>query len=52
MHIAPIDRVNLGPKSTYRYRYWLVVGTESQIVERLDVLLKKYSGERAELTEP
>jgi len=52
MHVAPIDRVNLGPKSTYRYRYWLVVGTETQIAARLDDLLKKYSTERAELTNP
>ncbi len=29
VHIAPIDRVSLGPKSTYRYRYWLAVGTET-----------------------
>jgi hypothetical protein len=52
MHVAPIDRVNLGPKSTYRYRYWLIVGTESQLAARLDSLGKKYSGERAELTNP
>ena len=52
MHVAPIDRVNLGPKSTYRYRYWLIVGTAAQITTRLDVLLKKYSTERAELTNP
>ncbi len=47
MHMAPIDRVNLGPKSTYRYRYWLVVGAEEQIASGLDALWKKYSGERA-----
>ncbi|WP_414664765.1 hypothetical protein [Horticoccus sp. 23ND18S-11] len=52
MHVAPIDRVNLGPKSTYRYRYWLVVGTEAQINTRLDALAKKYGTERAELTNP
>jgi hypothetical protein len=52
MHMAPIERVNLGPKSTYRYRYWLVVGTEEQITARLDVLWKKYSTERAELCDP
>jgi hypothetical protein len=52
MHVAPIDRVNLGPKSTYRYRYWLIVGTEAQLTARLDVLLEKYSAERAELTNP
>lgn len=52
MHVAPIDRVNLGPKSTYRYRYWLIVGTEAQLTARLDVLLEKYSAERAELVNP
>jgi hypothetical protein len=52
MHVAPIDRVNLGPKSTYRYRYWLVVGTEAQITARLDELLRKYATERAELSNP
>ena len=52
MHVAPIDRVNLGPKSTYRYRYWLVVGTEAQLGARLDELLEKYSDERASLSNP
>lgn len=52
MHVAPIDRVLLGPKSTYRFRYWLVVGTETQIAARLDALAQKHSGERAELTNP
>ncbi len=52
MHVAPIDRVNLGPTSTYRYRYWLVVGTEAEIAARLDALWKKYSAERATLTNP
>lgn len=50
MHMAPIDRVNLGPKSTYRYRYWMVVGTEAQLAARLETLWKKYSAERTELT--
>lgn len=52
VHVAPIDRVNLGPKSTLRYRYWIVVGTEDQLAARLDSLWKKYSAERAELTNP
>lgn len=52
MHVAPIDRVNLGPKSTYRYRYWLVVGSEAQIAARLDVLWQKYADVHAELTNP
>ncbi len=52
IHVAPIDRVLLGPTSTYRYRYWLVTGTEAEISARLDALLSKYSSERAELTHP
>jgi hypothetical protein len=52
MHVAPISRINLGPKSTYRYRYWLVVGTETQIRAQLDALWEKYSGERGELINP
>jgi hypothetical protein len=49
MHVAPLDRVSLGPKSQYRFRYWLVVGTEAKIAARLDELWGKYSGERAQL---
>jgi hypothetical protein len=52
MHVAPIDRVNLGPRSTYHYRYWLVVGTETQLAPRLDTLWQKYSTACAELTNP
>ncbi len=52
IHMAPIDLVKLGPKSTFRYRYWLVVGTEQQITTRLDALRKRYATERAELTNP
>lgn len=52
MHVAPLDKVKLGPKSTYKFRYWMAVGTETELVARLDELLKKYSAERAELTNP
>ena len=52
MHVAPIDRVELAPKSTYRYRYWLVVGDQQAIAASLDSLWKKYSAERAQLTQP
>ena len=52
MHVAPIDRVNLGPKSTYRYRYWLVVGDATAIAARLDALEKKYVDEHATLSSP
>jgi GH35 family endo-1,4-beta-xylanase len=50
MHVAPLDRVNLGPKSTYSFRYWMVVGDEKRIASRLDALIAKYSGERASLS--
>ena len=52
MHVAPIDTVNLGQKSTYRYRYWLILGTVPKIAARLDALLEKYSAERASLSNP
>jgi hypothetical protein len=51
MHVAPLDRVSLGPKSEYRFRYWLIVGAEAQIARRLDELWKKYSEERARLSD-
>ena len=49
VHVAPIDRVPLGPRAVYRYRYWLVVGTEAVIAARLDALWARHAGERAEL---
>ena len=52
MHMAPLDMVNLGPRSDYRFRYWLMVGTEAQLAAHLDTLWTKYSGERSQLTEP
>ena len=52
MHVAPIDQVNLGPRSTYRYRYWLILGRAPQLAARLDALWQTYATERAELTDP
>jgi hypothetical protein len=52
MHVAPIARVQLGSKSTYRFRYWLVVGNAQQIAARLDALWSKYSAEQVELINP
>ncbi len=52
IHVAPLDRVALGPKSTYRYRYWMILGTAGEVATRLDALWESYSGEKAELTEP
>lgn len=51
MHVAPLDLVPFGPKSAYRFRYWLVVGNESEIASSLDLLWQKYSAEKAELVE-
>ncbi|MBD5781629.1 hypothetical protein IEN85_19160 [Pelagicoccus sp. NFK12] len=50
MHVAPVVRVNLGPKSNFNYRYWLVLGTETEIAASLDVLIEKYENEEYELT--
>ena len=49
VHIAGVTTAELGRRSTYRYRYWIVVGKEKQIAKRLDELWVKYSSERAEL---
>ena len=50
VHVAPLAIVNMGPRSTMRYRYWMVVGTEGEIAERLDALWEKYSRELLELS--
>ena len=52
VHLAPISKVNLGPRSTLGYRYWIVAGTKDSIVKRLDELWEKYSEESFELTNP
>ena len=52
MHVAPIDRVRLGRQSTFRYRYWLVLGNEMQLAMRLDALWKTFSDEQSQLVEP
>ncbi|MBI5770345.1 MAG: hypothetical protein HZA93_21395 [Verrucomicrobia bacterium] len=49
LHVAPIDRATLGPRSVYRYRYWLAVGDAAKLGATLDALWQKYAGERAEL---
>jgi hypothetical protein len=51
MHAAPLDNVALGPRSTYRYRYWLIVGNASTLASRLDELWTKYSTDRSEVSE-
>lgn len=52
VHLAPITRVKLGPQSTLKYRYWLVVGNQVQLANRLDELIEKYGQERVELSNP
>lgn len=47
MHVAPLDQVSLAAKSTYRYRYWLVVGNAETIATRMDQLWTKYSEDKA-----
>ncbi|MCM2370497.1 hypothetical protein [Aporhodopirellula aestuarii] len=49
MHVAPLGRLKLGPKTTFRYRYWLVLGDESLISNSLDALIQKYADETIEL---
>ena len=43
VHVAPIDRVLLGPRSVYRFRYWLVLGRAPELAARLDTLRAKYA---------
>jgi hypothetical protein len=52
MHVAPIDRILLGYRSIYRYRYWLVVGNETEIVTRLESLWNQYASETTQLQTP
>jgi hypothetical protein len=50
MHVAPLERVALGPRSFYRYRYWLMVGTRDELARTADLLWQKYQNERSQLT--
>ena len=52
MHVAPLDSVRLGPRSEYRYRYWLLTGTEAELAATLEKLWAKYSQEKAVLHTP
>lgn len=52
VHLAPIGKVKLGPKSTLRYRYWIVVGAEDEIVAAVDELIARYREEEFTLTNP
>jgi hypothetical protein len=42
IHLAPIASVELGARAKLRYRYWMVVGTEKEIGESIDVFLEKF----------
>lgn len=50
MHVAPLATVSLGPTSTLRYRYWLIVGTAASIARDLDALWEKYCTEVLSVT--
>lgn len=52
MHVAPLDSARLGPKSGYRYRYWLLTGTETEMSATLEKLWATYAGEKAVLQPP
>ena len=52
MHVAPIDRIKLAPQSTFRYRYWLILGNEQELEASLETLWENYSKERSELIVP
>lgn len=49
MHVAAIGRISLPPQATFRFRYWLVLGTEVEMAAQLDSLWEKYSTVRSEL---
>ncbi len=50
VHLAPITRVHLPNRSTYEYRYWLIVGDRETIENSFVKLEARYSSERAKLT--
>lgn len=52
VHIAPIATVKLDPLAVLHYRYWLVVGTASDIATRLDGLWKAHETERFVIKRP
>ncbi|MEM7601676.1 MAG: hypothetical protein AAF357_09700 [Verrucomicrobiota bacterium] len=52
VHLAPIVLTDLAPKSTFRYRYWMVLGTAEEMMPALEKLLGKYSAETVQLLNP
>jgi hypothetical protein len=51
VHVAPIGMSTLEPRVTYRFRYWMILGTEKQIASRLDQLTMLYSNDKSFLSE-
>jgi hypothetical protein len=51
IHLAPIAKVPLGPKSILEYRYWMVVGSKAHVTKTINVLLSKYQKEKISLSE-
>ena len=49
MHVAPLDRVRLGEKAEYTYRYWLVVGSAAEMAAQLDALWLRYGDKKTSL---
>lgn len=50
IHVAPLATVSLGPTSTVRFRYWLIMGTAAGIARDLDALWEKHGDERLQVT--
>ena len=51
-HIAPVGFVNLGPKSTISYEFWLIVGKKDEISPSLEKLWAKYRELKISITDP
>lgn len=51
MHVAPLDKVALGPRSRYAYRYWIIVGDRPQIAGRLEQLIELHGNVKPEFDE-
>lgn len=51
IHLAPIAKVPLSPKSILEYRYWMVVGSKADMTRNINILLSKYQQEKISLSE-
>jgi len=52
VHVAPIETVELAPRATLRYRYWLAVGDAAALAAALDALWERHAHERLSLKGP